>query len=92
MGPHDDLGGGAAEILDQSVQSFDHVLVAEVPRLDAAFEHGAIVALGIFDEASILLGHEEGVRVDLAIASGQFAGTFLHLYKLADHFLFTTLG
>jgi hypothetical protein len=55
----------------------DHVAVAQVPRRHLLEEHRAVVRLGILHQASILLGVENLVLHDAAIALRVFHGPAL---------------
>jgi hypothetical protein len=53
--------------------ALDHVLVAKIPGPHRPGELGAVVALGILDEARILLRREELVLGNTAISNREFA-------------------
>jgi alkanesulfonate monooxygenase SsuD/methylene tetrahydromethanopterin reductase-like flavin-dependent oxidoreductase (luciferase family) len=86
--PQDDLAlagtNAAIDVGGEGVERLGHVLVAQVPRGDAAAEHRAIVALGVAREACVLLGREKFVFRDVAVALGELGGAALEFEELLD--------
>src|SRR5258707_2518133 len=64
------------------------MLVAQVPRANAALEHGSVIPLSILHQPRILLGHKEGVGIHLAVAACQLRSPPLHFHELVDDFVF----
>ena len=46
-------------MLDERVERFRHMTIAQVPGFDAAPEHRAIVGFSVLDQPRVLLGKEE---------------------------------
>src|ERR1700739_1624859 len=74
------------------IESLDHVLVAQIPGSSLTFEHRAIVTLSVGYQSRVLLGDEESVRIQMAVAVGQICSSLLHFYELVDHLVFATLA
>src|SRR5258708_36797075 len=64
------------------------MLVAQVPRANAALEHGSVIPLSILHQPRILLGHKEGVGIHFAVAACQLRSPPLHFHELVDDFVF----
>src|SRR5882762_6972954 len=90
--PKCDLGRSLPEMIDERIESFDHVLVAQIPGPNLTFKHRAIVTLGVCHQSRILLGDEESVGIQMAVAVGEVRRSLLHFYELVDHFVFATLA
>src|SRR5467141_2768195 len=84
--------GGRAEIVDQRLESFDHVLVADIPGGYAAPKHGSVVALGVLHQARILFSYEKFVGLPMAVAARQVGRSTLYFHQLADDLVFTTFA
>jgi len=82
--PDDDprRAAGAREVFGERVERLCHVLVAHVPARDVAADERAVVALRVADEPRALLGGEEAVLGDAAVARGQLGGTLAKLDQL----------
>ena len=61
-----------------------HVLITEVPRLDAASEHRPVVLFGVSHEARVLRREEEVVGGDAAVAAGILHAAPLQREQLGD--------
>ena len=87
MRPYDDLRGVMAEleVPHERVEGVDHVRVAKVPGRDAAAEHGAVVLLGVSDQAGVLFGGEELFDRSPPVAACIFGGTAAHVDELRDN-------
>ena len=57
--PNDGLWLAAAiQMRDQSFNRLDHVTIAQIPGRRAAAKHGAIILLGVLDQARVLFGQK----------------------------------
>lgn len=65
--------------------------VAQVPRGDAATEHRAVVALGVHDDACVLLGSKLPIRGDPAVAGEEFSCPLAQLDQLSHHLVLARL-
>ena len=68
------------------------MLVAQIPRRDAAAEHGAVVGGGIAGDPRVLLGEELFVHAGPSVAIAQLGGALLELEELPDDFILAILG
>ncbi len=70
VGPDHHLGLPALRLkeAEQRVEGVGHVLVAQVPGTGAAPEHGAVVLLGAAHDLGVLLGEEEFIGLEPAVA------------------------
>src|SRR6266403_3784466 len=66
MRPDDSFAVGAVEI-EQPFESFEHMFIAKVPRIDGTVIHEAIVTLGIGHQPGVLRSVEETIAVALGI-------------------------
>jgi hypothetical protein len=64
----------------ERTESFDHVLITEIPGGYATPKHGSVKALGVFHQARILLGYEKSVGLHMAVAARQVGRSTLHFY------------
>jgi hypothetical protein len=91
MRPHD--GACAAGLfrnpLAQRIQRLHHVRIAQVPRLDAATEHGAVILLGVADQTRVLLREEELVLRHAAVAIRVLRGPAPQLDQLRNDIVLT---
>src|SRR3977135_507270 len=81
MSPDHDFSRGT-EILDQRIESFKHVLVAEIPGGHATPKHGSVVALGVLHNARILFGYEKFAGLHMAFAARRVSRSTLHFHQL----------
>jgi hypothetical protein len=91
--PHDDLRRPALRALEvrhELEQRLGHVPVALVPRHDGAAKQRAVVALGVDDQARVLLGEEP--RVGAAVAQRVPCGLLAQLDELCDDLALAGLG
>src|SRR6266404_3269689 len=84
--PDHDLARAFIEVIGQSLQSFGHVLIAQVPRIFAPTKHRSIVTLGIGDEPRVLFGIKEFVARELAVATDDVAIFAAKIDELSDDF------
>ena len=80
-----------AQVRDEDVDRVSHVLVAQIPRGDAAAEHRAVVGGGIASDPRVLLSEELLVRARASVAFSQLGGTLLKLEELPDDFILAIL-
>src|SRR5437588_11432966 len=66
--------------------------ITQVPGRDSLEEHRSIVRLGVLHDACVLLGVEQLVVRQPAVAAGVIAGVSLQLDDLADYVLLARGG
>ena len=66
--------------------------IASVPGFHAATKHRTVIFFGVFHEPSVLLGEEEFVVGDAAVAARVRNGTLLQLDQLPEHFFLAGFG
>ena len=76
----------------ERVQRIGHVGVSQVPRRDAPLKHGAVILLGVEDEARVLLGLEIIVLRHPSVPGGVLGGAAAELHELRHHLLFAGLA
>ncbi|WYB39810.1 hypothetical protein WJ438_38205 [Streptomyces sp. GD-15H] len=86
--PYDPLGLGAV-VLHETVQCVGHVVVADVPGLGAALQHGPVIAFGAGQHFRVLPGGELRER---AVQGGCLRGPSAQLGEQADDLRFAALG
>src|SRR5438105_94233 len=86
--PDHDLrfASAALEVRGQRFQRLRHMRIASVPGFHAATKHRTVIFFGVFHEPSVLLGEEEFVVGDAAVAARVRNGTLLQLDQLPEHF------
>src|SRR5204862_4004055 len=74
----------AFKMSDERFQGFNHVPVAEVPGLNLPTEHGAVILLGVPDEARVLFGKKVIILGEAAVALREVGRAASQIQELVD--------
>ena len=83
MRPDYSFAAGAVKI-EQPLERVEHMLIAQVPRIDRTVIHDAVIALGIGRQSSVFHGVEKAI----AVAFGILKPMLQHVAEHLDYLFF----